>query len=131
MPALCIDIIAKIPGLEDCGRHIEHCVKLNGDHPKLLIKLYSDFYRARIFSCFFKMRHRKPFYINENLIPSRAKLFHEIRVLKKSKKNFIHKAFTKRGEIYYSKHESKDTILKLSEETLASLQEDASNYENN
>ena len=77
------------------------------------------------------MRNRKPFFINENLIPSRAKLFHEIRMLKKSKKNFIHKTFTKRGEIFYSMHESKNTVHKLTEETLTSLKEVASTYENN
>ena len=70
--ALCIDIISKIPGLEDCNMYIEHCVKLEGDHPKLLLKLRNDSYRGKIFSCFFKMPNRKPFFINENLIPSRA-----------------------------------------------------------
>ena len=128
---LCIDIIAKIPGLEDCDRHIEHCVKLDGDHLKLLIKLYSEFYRGKIFACFFNMRHRKPFYINENLIPSRATFFHELRMLKKTKKNFIHKTFTKRGEIYYCMHDSKNTFHNLTQETLASLKEIAGTFENN
>ena len=128
---LCIDIIAKIPGLEDCDRHIEHCVKLDGDRPKLLIKLYSEFYRGKVFARFFSMRHRKPFYINENLIPSRAKLFHELRILKKNKKNFIHKTFTKRGEIYYCMHDSKDTFHNLTQEKLTLLKETAGTFENN
>ena len=129
--ALCVDIIAKIPGLENCDLNIEQCIRLDGDHPKLLIKLFSDYYRSKIFSRFFSMRHKKPFYINENLIPARAKLFHEIRMLKKNKKDFIHSTFTKRGEIYYCLHESKNTMHKLTPETLTSLKEISVTYEDN
>ena len=129
--ALCVDIISRIPGLDDCNMYIEQCVKLEGDRPKLLVKIRNDFYRGKIFSCFFKMPNKKPFFINENLIPSRAKLFHEVRKLKKNKKNFIHLAFTKRGEIFYSLHTSKETFHKVTDETLASLNEMAVTYENN
>ena len=84
---LCVDIIARIHGLEDCARYIERCRRLGGEHPKLLVTFNSNSYRAKVFSHFFQIK-KKPFFINENLIPSRAKLFHELRLLRKQKKEF-------------------------------------------
>ena len=121
MHNLCTDIIARIHGLEDCARYIDRCRRLEGPHPKLLITLNSNFYRGKVFAHFFRIK-KKPFFINENLIPSRAKLYHELRVLRKGKKNFIQKTFTKQGDIFYSMHGSNE-VLKLTPQKLESLKE--------
>ena len=116
---LCIDIISRIYGLEDAAHYIGWCQRLEGDHPKLLVKLSSHAYRGKIFSHFFRIK-KKPFFINENLIPSRAKMFHELRLLQRTKKNFIDKSFSKHGEIYYILHGTNE-LIKLSPQKLLLL----------
>ena len=86
--SLCVDIIARIPGLQDCDYYIQNCQCLQGNDPKLLVQLPDAASKNWVFKNFFKMKGKKPFYVNENLIPTRAKLLYELRLLKKSKKNF-------------------------------------------
>lgn len=76
------------------------------------------------------MSGKKPFFINENLIPARAKLLYEIRLLKKAKKEFISHAFSKKGEIYYILHGTTETH-KLTFDKLNSLKEVSLTFENN
>ena len=65
---------------------------------KVLLKLSSSDMKVEMFRHFFRME-RKPFYLNEVLTPDRAKLFYELRKLKKDNPNIIASAFTKNGVV--------------------------------
>ena len=58
---LCIDIVARIHGLEDCSYYIDRCRRLDDEHPKLLITLNNNHYRGKIFANFFPIK-MKPFF---------------------------------------------------------------------
>lgn len=102
----CVSLLAEIPNLNIQRLNIINCKKITqeGKPDKIKVQFGNSSFRKELFSKFFKMK-KKHFFINEVLIPRKAKLFFELRMLqkelRKKKKNIIKSAFTRNGDIYY------------------------------
>ena len=117
-----MELLGNISDLNTQHLTIRKCFLTNSDKPQIRIKFSTPEERSEVFQCFFKMES-KPFHLNEVLIRSRAKLFYDLRSLRKKvkeikKEDLFKSTFTRRGEIYYVLKNDEDQVCKV-----ASLQD--------
>lgn len=102
----CFSLLKEIPNLDIHRLNIINCKKIvHDDKPeKIKVQFANSTFKKELFPKFFKMK-KKHFFINEILVPRKAKLFFELRMLqkelRKEKKDIIKSAYTRNGDIFY------------------------------
>lgn len=101
---VCKHLLSQITDLQVTNLNIQRIFCPQNNPNSIRITFGSEDSRSELFKNFFQM-DSKPFFINEVLIPEKAKLFYKMRCLRrdlKDKGNDCFKSiFARRGEIYY------------------------------
>lgn len=111
-------LLKSIPGFEPKVYQIEEATTVGKYNSVLKVRFKSPF-RQQLFRLFYATK-TKPFYISDYLIPTRLKLFHCLRALKRENEK-IQSVFTKKGIIYYKMIDNKDPEKLFDEEDLQNL----------